>query len=159
MNHHIHFINFIYPEFKKSKYIFLIRDARDVILSYKQLKHHKAVDTEFAIWKWNDSIKQLKFLQKNTEVLIIKYEDLVTNPTIEVNKVLVYLGLEENNELINLKSESSGMGVGEKEHHQNLNKPISSTSVGKWKEKLSVEDITLVEKRCSKIMKEFGYII
>ena len=47
----IHFMNFIYPEFYNAKYIFLIRDPRDVVLSYKKLEKHKANKTKYALWK------------------------------------------------------------------------------------------------------------
>lgn len=154
-----HFINFIFPEFKSSKYIFLIRDVRDVTLSYKKLKGHKAANTRYAIWKWKDSIDKLRYLQKRTNVLIIKYEDFVSKPQEEINRVLNYLGLPKDNTLINSKIEASDMGVGDKFHHQNLSQPISSKSVGKWKEYLSDYDINLVNKECSDYLKEFGYSI
>ena len=154
----IHFIKYIYPEFKNSKYIYLLRDPRDVVLSYKKLKNHKAVATKYAIWKWKDSVRQLRYLQKQTNVLLVKYEELVSDPTNEVNKILNYLNLEDNNQLIQSKSTASQMGVGAKEHHKNLNKEISTDSIGKWKEKLAKEDITQVENECADYLKEFGYL-
>ncbi len=153
----IHYIEFIYPEFQNAKYIFLLRDVRDVVLSYKKLKKHKAVDTKYAIWKWIDSIVQLKYLQKRTNVLLIKYEDLVENPSFETNKVLSFLKVNGESNLVFNKNVASDMGVGEKPHHQNLNKPISSRFVGKWKTELSKKDILLIEKKCSKYLIEFGY--
>jgi len=154
----IHFIDFIYPEFKNAKYIFLIRDARDVVLSYKSLPEHQASNTNYAIWKWKDSIQKLRYLQKRTNVLILKYEDLVSNPGNAVNNVLEYLELNQDNSLIELKSQATGMGVGDKPHHQNLNQPINTRSVGKWRTHLDKKEIALVEKECSDYLKEFGYI-
>lgn len=155
----IHFSHFIYPEFKSSKYIFLIRDPRDVALSYKKLLSHKAVNTNYAIWKWKDSIRNLKYLQKQTDVLIVHYEKLVELPNQEINRVLRYLGFPEDDNLIYSKTNASYMGVGEKDHHQNLNTPISAKSVGKWKDKLSKKDINLIHKECYDYLKEFGYSI
>ena len=155
----IHFIDFIYPEFTSAKYIFLIRDARDVVLSYKNLKDHKAVNTHYAIWKWKDSIDKLKYLQKRTDVLIVKYEKLVSNPDQEINRIVDYLGLSQSDSLIDLKTDASFMGVSEKSHHQNLNKPISDRSVGKWQKDLNKYDINLVNQECYAYLQEFGYII
>ncbi|MEE2931006.1 MAG: sulfotransferase [Bacteroidota bacterium] len=155
----IHFIDFIYPEFKFSKYIFLIRDPRDVVLSYKKLDNHRAQDTQYAIWKWIDSVQQLEYLQKRTNVLLIKYEDLVLDPNMEVNKILNYLGFDDNNTLISSKTNAVNMGVGDKLHHKNLNKPINNNSIGKWKKHLSNNDVKLINRRCSKYLQEFGYPI
>lgn len=152
-----HFIPFIYPEFSDSKYIFLVRDPRDVVLSYKKLTKHKAVNTKYAIWKWKDSINQLRFLQCKTDVLVVKYEHLVNSSNDEVNRILEFIGLMKNENLVNLKNNAESMGVGTKYHHQNLNKPISNKSVGKWKEELSKEDIDLIEEECGFLMKDFKY--
>ena len=152
-----HFIPFIYPEFSNSKYIFLIRDPRDVVLSYKKLTKHRGINTRYAIWKWKDSIKQLRFLQGKTDVLVVKYEHLVNSTNDEVNRVLEFIGLQKNDNLVNLKNNAESMGVETQQYHQNLNKPITNKSVGKWKKELSKEDIDLIEEKCGILMKDFKY--
>ncbi len=154
----IHFIKFIYPEFVNSKYIFLIRDVRDVIVSYKKLKDHKAKNIDFAIWKWNDSIRKLRYLQKYTNPLIIKYEDLVSNTNLVINDILHYIELPVEKNLINKKLSASDMGVGTKNHHANLNNKINSKSVGSWKMELSESDLKKINRNCRNNLIEFGYL-
>jgi hypothetical protein len=153
----IHFANFIYPEFSNAKYIFLIRDPRDVALSYKKLTNHKARNTDFAIWKWNDSVKMLDYLLARTDVLIIKYEDLVHNPERELKKILSYLEISEDMSILSSKSGASDMGVGDHSFHQNLDKPINSSSVGKWKLELKGLDIKYIEQQTKLNRKRFDY--
>ena len=153
----IHFANFIYPEFSNAKYIFLIRDPRDVALSYKKLTNHKAKNTDFAIWKWNDSIKMLDYLLARTDVLIIRYEELVHKPERELKKILCYLEINEDMSILSSKSGASDMGVGEHSFHQNLDKPINSSSVGKWRLELNNLDIKYAEKHTKLNRKRFGY--
>jgi protein-tyrosine sulfotransferase len=153
----IHFSNFIYPEFPNAKYIFLIRDPRDVALSYKKLTDHKAKNTDFAIWKWNDSVKMLDYLLARTDVLIIKYEELVCNPERELKKILSYLEISEDMSILSSKSGASDMGVGDHSFHQNLDKPINSSSVGKWKLYLKDLDIKYAEQHTKLNRKRFGY--
>ncbi len=152
-----HFIDFIYPEFKTAKYIFMVRDPRDVVLSYKQLLNHKAVDTRYALWKWKDSIRMLDFLEKRTDVLVLRYEDIVSQPQKYIELVLSYLDMSNTEDLIQYKAQASNMGVADKPHHQNLNQPINSRSVGKWKEGLSSNDIDLINSTCSKYLERFRY--
>ena len=153
----IHFLNFIYPEFSNAKYIFLIRDPRDVALSYKKLTDHKAKNTDFAIWKWNDSVKMLDYLLARTDVLIIKYEELVCNPERELKKILSYLEISEDMSILSSKSGASDMGVGDHSFHQNLDKPINSSSVGKWKLELQDLDIKYAEQHTKLNRKRFDY--
>lgn len=154
----IHFMNFIYPEFYNAKYIFLVRDPRDVVLSYKKLKKHKAYNTKYALWKWMDSIKKLKYLEDKTEVLIVKYENLVKEPEIEISRILQYLDLEVDTSILSVKYKAEEMGVGNKSHHKNLNLPISDTSIGKWKSNLSELDLSFFQQEDVKnMMKYFGY--
>ena len=152
-----HFIDFIYPEFKTAKYIFMVRDPRDVVLSYKQLLNHKAVDTRYALWKWKDSIRMLDFLEKRTDVLVLRYEDIVSQPQKYIELVLSYLDMSNTEDLIQYKAQASNMGVADKPHHQNLNQPINTRSVGKWKEGLSSNDIDLINSTCSKYLERFRY--
>ena len=155
----IHFIDFIYPEFSHSKYIFLVRDARDVVLSYKRLKGHRANDTSYAIWKWKDSISKLKKIQNKCNVLVVKYEDLVTDPVNVTNKILNYLGFEDQDNLIKYKRSSKIMGVSQKSHHQNLDKPISKNSIGRWRNYLSDKEVNQINRSCYQYLKEFNYSV
>ena len=49
------------------------------------------------------------------------------------------------------------MGVTNMSHHQNLKKPISNTSIGKWKNELSEEDLKCFNNRVKLKMKRFNY--
>ena len=49
------------------------------------------------------------------------------------------------------------MGVEKDSHHQNLRKPISSRSVGKWKDELSDKDLSYFTNNIKDEMKRFGY--
>jgi len=155
----IHFLYFIYPEFKSSKYIFMIRDPRDVVLSYKKLHKHRASQTKYAILKWKDSIAKLRYLQRNTDVIIVRYEDLVNNTEIEIQKIITHLSVEKEENLIRRKNNASSMGVEQKLHHQNLNKPINTNSIGKWKDGLTKQEISVINNSCSKYYEEFGYSV
>ena len=149
------FIKYIYPEFSDAKYIFLIRDPRDVALSYR--KYLGADSFRFGIWKWKDSIRSYDYLSKKTDVLLVKYEDLVECPDNELSKVTNFLNLSKDDSMSTSKVSADKMGVEKDSHHQNLRKPISSRSVGKWKDELSDKDLSYFTKNIKDEMKRFGY--
>ena len=151
------FIKYIYPEFPDAKYIFLIRDPRDVALSYRK---YLGLDSfRFGIWKWHDSVRSYDYLFERTDVLLLKYEDLVESPTNELIRITNFLNLSKDNSISTSKVSADKMGVEEDSHHQNLRKPISTRSVGKWKNELSEKDLSYFKKNIKTMMKRFGYNI
>jgi len=151
------FIRYIYPEFPTAKYIFLIRDPRDVMLSYRKYLGPKSSYQNFSLWKWHDSIKTLEYLQKRTNVLIVRYEDFVLNTNNELNRIQSFLEIEILDNLSESKQNISSMGVSEMDHHQNLHNPISTNSVGKWKSELPKEDLRYFKSSISRKMTKFKY--
>lgn len=152
------FIKYIYPEFKNAKYIFLIRDPRDVMLSYKKMLAGKKSNYQaYALMKWEDSIRTLDYLQKRTDVLQIRYEDLVNKKDKELRKIQVFLNIDILANLSDLKEGIESMGVTEMSHHQNLRKPISNISVGRWKNELPKDDLLYFNTRVKLKMERFNY--
>jgi len=49
------------------------------------------------------------------------------------------------------------LGDTDKEHHSNLSKPISSDSVGKWRNNLSESDQESITKLLHKHLQRLGY--
>lgn len=110
---HYNFLNEFYPD---PKIICMIRDIKDIYASLEkkfrnnQLMDHGIVDhakmngttTEKRVEIWSNSqpiglaierIYQIFKEGNNNKILFIKYEDLLKNPRIEMNRVYDYLGL------------------------------------------------------------------
>ena len=149
------FIKYIYPEFPDAKYIFLIRDPRDVALSYQ--KYLGSDSLRFGIWKWNDSVRSYDYLVRRTDVLLVKYENLVESPVSELSRITDFLNLTKDDSISSFKVSADKMGVEEDSHHQNLRKPISARSVGKWKKELSEKELSYFTKNIRSKMDRFGY--
>jgi hypothetical protein len=149
------FIKYIYPEFPDAKYIFLIRDPRDVALSYR--KYLGSGSFKFGIWKWKDSVRSYDYLLERTDVLLVKYENLVESPNNEIGKITDFLNLSKDDSIAKYKVSAEKMGVEEDSHHQNLKNPISPRSVGKWKNELSEKDLSYFKMNIKIEMQRFGY--
>lgn len=153
-----HFIPTLYPEYEHSKYIFLVRDPRDVVASYAKVEGHPAQDPSYAMWKWKDSLRMMRYLRKRgANVLLLKYEDLVKHPTTQMNNVLEFLEVEPKSGLLDLNGEADNLGVSDLQHHQNLKNPINVNSIGKWKEVLDDSTVALIEKAAKNELSKLGY--
>jgi len=157
-------LNYIFPVFTDAKYIFLLRDGRDVVSSYvsgSEKYFQKYASLEHAAWLWNHSIKRWDWLQKKvkpSQLFMLKYEDLVTEPGKALEKLLNFLTLEFEEKMFDFHDQSSELGVDEMPHHQNLKKALNPDSIGKWKERLDSESIRKLMSLIQKNLERFGYI-
>ena len=170
-HHHLNSLNTYFP---KSKFIVLVRDPRDnVILKQELFTSRKKNKTIYALAKSWEFIfgTILLFLKKieNDRYLIVKYEDLVKYPEIELNKVCNFLNIAYCPEMINfqdnIKTTLNNFVSGLNEKSRNfyekglisLTKKIDTNKVGIWENKLPKESSDLIWTISSKIAKEFGY--
>jgi hypothetical protein len=125
--------------FYNSRYIHVIRDGRDVVSSYLKMGRYDKI--EDACWRWNKSInlaKKFGCSKSEEEYIEIRYEDFVSDPAIEVEKICNLLGINFNKQMINHREKVSELGdTSELSHHSNLSKPINTDSIGKWRKNLS----------------------
>ena len=92
-------------------------------------------------------------------MLLLKYEDLVSNPGDSIKKILTFINVEYQ-DLIKQKSReeiNASLGIGKLKHHQNLYKPISLKSVNRWERELSTEVTSKIFNLIHKNASRFGY--
>ena len=165
----------IYPE---TKFIALVRDYRDNLISRKKYKFHSFQSNSiYAEW-WNKVNHEIISLRAAypEKVLIINYENLVTNPMEEVSRIANFLELKFKEEMLefnrnfetnaeqylsNLKEglqdrspefQSTRMAMG-----ANLFNPINNSRVGVWEKTLSRKEIELIEYICGDVGEALGY--
>jgi len=81
-----HFI----AKFPNAKIIHIVRDPRDVILSFLNRGHSSITAAEV----WITSIAALQPMRGNSCLLEVKYEDLVCNPNQVLKKISMFLTIE-----------------------------------------------------------------
>ena len=113
----------------KCKNIYIIRDPRDVYISYyyflggaKNLKHFSwfIANYEFPYGRWSDHVRSWIQHQNKDNIAIVKYEDMILDINYELDKVLKKLSLPstknermraiENSTFENLKMNAAKAG-------------------------------------------------
>ena len=142
----IFYLDFIYKIFPNCQIINIIRDGRDVVTS---LKNRRGFTVEpYIIRKWNQSIrltlKYRELFDKNT-YYEVRYEDLVTNPEVELKKIMRFLQEEWTPVLLNhnkvehdywfkdKKISKNDSKIGKNINRHSPSRPIFNQSIGKWK--------------------------
>lgn len=148
-------------EFRDSPVIFMIRDPRDVVLSYQKLKDHNTQALPIpAAKKWLRSIETLDKLKQiipSEKLMIMRYEDLVNEPESTMRTCIQLLGLNFNSEILNRKESPDVLNVGDLPFHSNLGSGINTSSVGRWKNGLSNEILSDILPIVEGRMVEFNY--
>ncbi len=133
--------------FPNARYIHLLRDPRDVGLSsikmgwsgnaYYGVDHW--IETEVS---WNRLSSQLN----NDQFIELKYEDLVSSPQNELQKICQFLNLEFEQQMLDFSNTST---YGE----------INQDSLYRWKNELGAEEKRAIEYKISDLLGKKGYEI
>lgn len=149
----------IWGTFPKARYIFLVRDGRDVVASYK--KGGSEYLGELAVpgraaQHWLHAIGKYEWLQRRAEVLVVKYEDLVTEPAEQLQLICGFLGVGYQSGMLEFHKDRPVSEMYDEPQHANIRNPVSAASIGKWKEGLSAEELAQI-KGINSGLKKFGY--
>ena len=151
------YLDWIGTVFPRYKFIHIIRDGRDVASSYLKMERYDTILE--AANRWINSIESAQsFGSKIKENYIeIRYEELVTKPEEVIKDTCDFLDIDYDSKMLDHTKQVKKLGDTDKEHHSNLSKPISSDSVGKWRNNLSESDQESITKLLHKHLQRLGY--
>lgn len=161
------FINELLEVFPNSKFIHIVRDYRDNVVSNKQTFGVKNVNVLAQHWKIFNEMIEISKKNKRVKFYELRYEDLVTNPEYSVSEICKFLDLEFKVEMLNYSNRVKIEEVKEvkKQHlqvleeiHPNILKPISALQINKWEKNLSNDELELIDYICGDFAKKYDYI-
>jgi len=139
---------------EKVRIILLVRDGRAVF--YSGLKRNYSKKKALFAWK-NFYSRILPLLRQHVSpehVLLIKYEDLTSNPRNELLKICNFAGLEFEERMLDFKSKIHHLAAGSDMRFNDSS--IIKTDL-KWKQKLPQDDYIYFEKMAGSLNRKFGY--
>ncbi len=154
-------VPFINNAFLKPKFIWLVRDPRDMVLSWSKSPVHRGdIVRATKIWKKDqkESIKIYKQLDKSKTILLVKYEDLISKQEQIMQLVCDFLNIEFESQMVNFhKNKMSIANSSKTDNWKNLNKAIITNNSKKYKTDLSQSQIQFIEYVCKEEMEFLGY--
>ncbi|MFT6882558.1 MAG: protein-tyrosine sulfotransferase [Marinoscillum sp.] len=150
----------IYSVFPRAKYIFLVRDGRDVVASYKKGGEYlgKLSDPIIAANHWMNSIEKYDWLAKRNEVKCVQYEDLVHDPIKILSEICHFLGVDFQESMLDFYKEKPKNELYAEPQHANLGKPVFASSIGNYMSSLEGQELSTVEKIINVGLDRFKYI-
>ena len=160
-NHIYRYLPFLQRAFPDMQIVWLVRDPRDMALSWKNSSILRGDAVRAArIWLEDQSrgLQVMGYLADQTVVHQLRYEDLVSDPATELGRICDALGLEPAPEMVDFHRNGDAVRAsGRTSDWQNLDRPVMSTNFGKYRTGLSATEIALVEVVCGEVMEAFGY--
>lgn len=151
----------------QAKYIFVVRDPRAVVASLLEVgkkmradsapaplhltKTRHAVGLVNAMWE-----KGNKALLRGDNVLVVHYEDIISEPESIIRNLTSFLGVPFEESMLRIqdsKWDASEFNAGEAYWYskEQLNMAIDTQSVEKWKASLSAYDLYLIDHTLKRI--------
>lgn len=157
-----------YPEkiikiFPEAKYIHLVRDYRDHILSMQRVKLLKSYLPLIA-FRWRRSQNKMIKLSRNfpKSFYSIRYEDFVEKPEYYFEQICSFLQIQYSADIFNYRNQKEKFKKENKyqsdeEFHGNVFKPINANQVGKWEKEMDYIDVKKADYIVGKYAELSGY--
>jgi len=152
------YLPYIRKTFPQARYLHLVRDGRDVISS--MVKRHGEAYLDEAIFRWNNSIHRIHTFQKKIKLenfIEIRYEDLVQRPQDTLTRVARFINIDYSQEMLEFWKAPSTIEHKYHDFHKNLEKPVFTSSIGAWKERLTPDQQQYIASKISRYLQETGY--
>lgn len=168
-NYYIDYLKLLGQIYPNAKFLIIIRDPRDVVCSYlnvNSLKTNSEYKPKFpntikgmSVDWFSKNMKIVEFLESinPSTYTIVKYEDLLSQPELELEKCTNLLDLEFEHRMLDFyknKMEPSELLDWKKKTNQQLDK----NNTRKFLEQLTKSEIEEIISVSGELMKKFNYV-
>ncbi len=158
---HFQHLDTIFQWFPDAQILWLLRDPRATIASLLKVEwasSYAHVNAE----QWQDSVDRYeKSWAQHPQVYLVRYEDLVQDPQAQIPKLCEFLQEPFEAQMLQERTErdmpvpfQSGWGF---EHLRRAMQPADVTSLQKWRDQLSADQVSAIEAITRRSMLQYGY--
>ena len=150
--------------FPQARILFMVRDPRDVLVSYDDRWGEGRRNTHYV----TSTASLLKYylthlLHRPTfppeQIRWVKYESLVTRPSAELEGICEFLGVDFEPSMLGFYHRYAHVeqDIPEGEHHILLSRPATTEKIGRYRDALNPTQVALVEHLLGAEMLALGY--
>jgi hypothetical protein len=157
--YHTLYLHWIAPVFPQAKYLHVLRDGRDAVASMVS----RGWTIEYATKRWQLSVQRALELRgkiDSSQFMEVRYEALASETVAVLEATCAFSGIDYNPAM--LEYWKSTTTLEHKHHgaiHQNLGKPVFTSSIGTWRERLSADQQTYLLSRISGLLERLDYTV
>lgn len=148
----------VYPE---SRFVYLVRDGRDVACSVRKVPTHDQ-HVWFIAREWRDEqlrcIGVYQDLLDSGRVRLLRYEELIAAPEERLRELCGFLGLSFDPRMLAFHEDPESRAEAAKTGFwKNLDKPVMSANRAKFLTELTTADVALFEAAAGDVLDLLGY--
>lgn len=155
------FLPYLLAAFPGARYLHLVRDPRDMALSWKRSPTHRGgVLRAAAVWREEQTaaLRIRAWLGEARLIHGIRYERLVQRPRETLAGVCRFLGIDFADAMLEFHRDALTRGnAARTDNWRNLASPLLQANTGKFRDGLSADEVRYVEGECGAAMAAFGY--
>jgi len=144
--------------FDKAKIIHVVRDGRDVALSWTKVYYGPHNLAEGArIWRGHVKGYSLWGTRNLDRYHQIRYEDILDDSDRELDRIENFLGINPLSNPIDTSNSPLILASSSQGTHKLVGMPVQKNNKKKWKKELSAREIALFDILAGDALKQFGY--
>jgi hypothetical protein len=160
-NHIYEFFPYLLIKFQQAKYVYMVRDPRDMALSWKLNENLRGgVVVAARQWKKDQQnfLKMAPLLSEMGRFYFLKYEDLIEKPAQLIEEMLYFMELSYEHQMLSFyKDQLTIKNSRMNSAWANLGGEILSKNKNKYKLSLTDQELKAVEKICFYEMNHLKY--
>ena len=149
----------ILPEFARVQVIHLVRDGRDVALSYRKAffgpKHVYALAGRWQ--RYLAAAEEARAFVGEKAFLQVRYEDLLATPEQELRRICGFLEEEYSPLMLAYHQEYQDTQCDQR-NAANLRRPVISENAGKWRSQMTQRELRIFESLAGASLDRYGYV-
>jgi hypothetical protein len=144
----------LYPD---SGFVAIVRDPRDVVASQMGRGFERSLEKMAADWR--DYYRRFRLLAvlHPGRALLVRYEDLVTEPEAQYARIFGLLGLPYGDEVRRYWQSKASIHRTRHNNAPAVGREPFTRSLGRWRQDLDPAQVARVERICRRQMRRLGY--
>jgi hypothetical protein len=159
------------PQKEYGRVVYLLRDGRDVMVSYYhfltalqgRVDFRKLVQTEL----WHDHVERWHANPHRADLLVVRYEELQTSTVAQLRRFCTFAGLQRDEAHLERIANQAGFAKARaKEQRQGWDNQawprdqpfIRRGKVGSWRDEMPAEVLAAFTKIAGATLQRFGYV-
>ena len=141
-----------------TRYLFVLRDPRDIYASHKANNFGRDID--HVCRAWNQYLQKFQAFAANhpKRTMLVRYEDVVRRIDEYVVSIGAFLGLEDPSPMRNFFASKASVHQAGHVNADDLGKDVFDKSIGRWSSDLSKTEVNEIESQCATLMRGHGYV-
>lgn len=155
---HIFFAEEILDGFPNAQFIHIVRDGRDVAISWQHVRFGPKHVFPSAL-RWVNVLEtgaKLREMIGPRQYLELRYEDLLSDTEKVVQRTCEFLNETYSSKMLSFHRAKDKYPT-DPHNEANLTKPVITNNVAKWRQSLSAREVRIFEAVAGEKLEEYGY--